>query len=218
MGHRRGIGDDLAALLAEDLEAAERDRSGREEVAVGQDDAVAAADGVRPGIARHGAAALGEARGDALEGQGAGHREGRQIRARKQHRKIPQKQHPLLALERCEHGKDDARNEQHRQQRVLPAGIRVARAGGVGKARRKARALGSAPRRHRDDIGRVADGRNTEGIIQPVQALRFAQQRAVEREHRDGGQRRGQRRARGQKGVERCVGKRHNAQNKCQKR
>ena len=65
-GHRRGVGDDLAALLAEDLEARERHRSRREKVAVGQDDAVAAADGVRPGVARHGAAALGKARGDAL--------------------------------------------------------------------------------------------------------------------------------------------------------
>ena len=100
MRHCGGVGDDLAAFLAEGLESAERDRSRRENVAVGQNDTVAAANGVRAEKARHGAAALGQSRGDALQGQRADHRKGQQIRACKQHREVPRKQQVLLCLQR----------------------------------------------------------------------------------------------------------------------
>ena len=63
-------------------------------------------------------------------------------------------------------------------------------------------ALGSAPRRHSDDIGRVADGRDAERVIHAVQAQAFAQQRAVDRHRPQHRQRQRQRRARGKKSIE----------------
>ena len=181
VGHRRGVGDDLAALLAENLEPAERDRSWREQVAVGQNDAVAPADGVRAGKARHGAAAFGKPRGNALERQRTHHREREQVRAREHHREVPRKQRVLLCLERREHAEHDRRREEDRQQHALPAGIRVVCARGIRKSVRQAHALGRGPCRHGDDIRRIADGRDAERVIHAVQTQTFAQQRAVDR-------------------------------------
>ena len=202
VGHRRGVGDDLAALLAENLEPAERDRSGREQVAIGQDDAVAPADGVRAGKARHGAAAFGKPRGDALERQRAHHRKREQVRAREHHREVPRKQRVLLRLERREHAEHDRRRKEDRQQHALPAGIRVVRARGIRKSARQAHALGRAPCRHGDDIRRIADGRDAERVIHAVQTQTFAQQRAVDRHRPQHRQRQRQRRARGKKRIE----------------
>ena len=211
MGHRGGVGDDLAALLAVDLQPVQADRSRREQVGVGEDDAVAAAQAVRADIARQRAAGLDEALRQPTQRQRIAQRKGKHIDRREQHAPVPEEQQPLPAPQRGEHGKYERGGKQHGQQHALPVRGGVLPLRAARKALRAAAALGGSARGDGDEIVRLADRGDAEGIVHRTEEQRAPEQGAAHAEHGDGVERDRERGARGQEKVERRVRQRDGA-------
>ena len=186
MSHGCGVGKHLAALLAKDLETVERHGTRREQVAVCQDQTVAAPHDVCSAVARQRAAAFGKAPRHPAQRKRIGQRKCQRVRPGENRRKVPQKQQPGTDLQRREDGEHKSADEDNRQHDGLPA---------AGETRRAAAALRRAARGVGNDIRRVANRRDAERVIKRLEQHRTAPKRAGHGQRRDGVQR--QRRAGG---------------------